>query len=463
MLPQRLVDGPLRNPRIVLTNAAARAVGVRPGQSLAAARALQPGLPGWRRDTDAEHHLLTLLADSAYRFSGELSLARPRALLIEVGASLDLFAGWAALERRLRQDFDGWNLSYRLVAAPVAAGARVLAGSHDGIALTTHAQLINVLGNISVENCGLERKTSSSLSAMGLSRLGQLFALPRVELTRRIGPDALSHLDRMRGLVPEALISYQPPTRYARRLEFDYRIDSVQALLFPLQRMLRDLGRFLVARDGGVQAFELILEHEHQATTRITVGLLEAQRDPAVLLELAHARLERIVLVAPVHALNVIAADLPALRPLHEDLFDTNPHETMEWPMLIERLRARLGDEAIGRFLEVADHRPDRAWRWHALGKQAARTTTAPKSSRMLSRGLRGTPPRPLWLLRQAIPLRPSPLRILAGPERIESGWWDGEDRRHDYYIVQTRAGQRAWAYVAAGETAHWMLQGWFA
>ena len=104
---------------------------------------------------------------------------------------------------------------------------------------------------------------------MGLDRLGQLFALPRPELTRRIGPAALLHLDRMRGLAAEALASYQPATRYQRRIEFDYRIDRVEALLFPLQRMLRDLGRFLVTRDGGVQSFELILEHERQATTRI--------------------------------------------------------------------------------------------------------------------------------------------------------------------------------------------------
>ena len=70
---------------------------------------------------------------------------------------------------------------------------------------------------------------------------------------------------------------------------------------------------------------------------------------------------------------------------------------------------------------------------------------------------------RPLWLLSRAIPLRgPVPL-ILAGPERIESGWWDGADARRDYYVVQTRNGQRAWAFLAAGASDGWMLHGWFA
>src|SRR5690606_30235016 len=118
-----------------------RAAGVRSGQPLAAARALQADLAAWARDTEAEGLLLASLADTLYRYSGEVSLAPPRAVLVEVGASLGLFGGWPALERRLRRDFDGWNLAYRLVAAPVAGGARVLAGTHDGLALTTRPQL----------------------------------------------------------------------------------------------------------------------------------------------------------------------------------------------------------------------------------------------------------------------------------------------------------------------------------
>ena len=70
---------------------------------------------------------------------------------------------------------------------------------------------------------------------------------------------------------------------------------------------------------------------------------------------------------------------------------------------------------------------------------------------------------RPLWLLQRALPLRGPPPRILAGPERIESGWWDGGDTRRDYYIVQTRDGQRAWAFLMAGTSDGWMLHGWFA
>jgi protein ImuB len=71
--------------------------------------------------------------------------------------------------------------------------------------------------------------------------------------------------------------------------------------------------------------------------------------------------------------------------------------------------------------------------------------------------------PRPAWLLQRPIPLRPAVRQILAGPERIESGWWDGQDVRRDYYVVETGAGQRAWVFRPAGEKGAFMLHGWFA
>jgi protein ImuB len=66
------------------------------------------------------------------------------------------------------------------------------------------------------------------------------------------------------------------------------------------------------------------------------------------------------------------------------------------------------------------------------------------------------------------MPLRDHALQVLSGPERIESGWWDGGDVRRDYYVVRTSLGQRAWAFQPAGVRdgdggSGWMLHGWFA
>ena len=57
-------------------------------------------------------------------------------------------------------------------------------------------------------------------------------------------------------------------------------------------------------------------------------------------------------------------------------------------------------------------------------------------------------------------------LRLLAGPERIESGWWEGKDIRRDYYVAAVDDGARVWAYREAGADGtaeHWFLHGLFA
>ncbi|MDO4904906.1 MAG: hypothetical protein Q4A16_05065 [Lautropia sp.] len=202
----------------------------------------------------------------------------------------------------------------------------------------------------------------------------------------------------------------------------------------------------------------------------------------------------------------------------------------MPWPQLRERLRARLGDDALYQIEAVADHRPERAWRRclsedapvskgaidastgirpppfppgsdDGATKQMRQRAQTPHRTRSLSPGacdesfkhsersvstfekapmsvsvpVSSSSPvqpdhhittmpgkRPGWLLPEPVPLPVAVGRIISGPERLESGWWDGGDTRRDYYVLETIDGQLAWAYVPAGQPDRWMLHGWF-
>ena len=48
------------------------------------------------------------------------------------------------------------------------------------------------------------------------------------------------------------------------------------------------------------------------------------------------------------------------------------------------------------------------------------------------------------------------------GPERIESGWWDGKGIARDYYIVRRTGGARLWVFQER-RTRCWYLHGVFA
>lgn len=457
-------DGAENRPWILACSAAASTAGVRPGQSLPAARALCPALKVQRRDPAAERELHELLGAWAYGYSDQVSLELPEAVALEVGGSLKLFRGWPNLERLLREDLARLGLEASLALAPRPRAAWLLARRQDGLVVEDEVRLQQHLDALPIVEAGLAASASAALRAMGFLRLRELAALPRDSLGRRIGPEALAQLDRLYGRAPDPLPRWQPPAHFESTLEFDARPTAIEPLLFALRRLLNELAVVLHARDGGVQHFRLLLLHEDRPVTTVPVGLLRAERDPARLLELTRARLERVALPAPIAGLGLIADALPPFRPAIADLFAQARPDASDWPLLLERLRARLGDGAILEPVVSADHRPERAGTLRALDRDSGIPVASPRTgSASIGHARQLAETRPVWLLPRPVPLRQPPLRIVSGPERLESGWWDGGDVRRDYYVVETREGQRAWAYCPPGRREGWMLHGWFA
>ena len=109
--------------------------------------------------------------------------------------------------------------------------------------------------------------------------------------------------------------------------------------------------------------------------------------------------------------------------------------------------------DAVYGLATVPDHRPEHAWRHIEPGDWDPREFRAPGA-------------RPSWLLGAARRLEPGRFELLAGPERIECGWWDGRDVRRDYFVAGTPDDALVWIYrdhrygVDDGE---WFLHGVYA
>jgi len=493
--PLALVGGPAQLRTLHAVNAAAAAAGLAPGMRLVAAHALLRDFAMVEHDEAVEARVQRFLAAWAYRHSSLVSAQWPGCLLLEVRGSFSLLGPWPRIEARLRGELDALGFRHRIALAPTPRAARVFAGLRDGLAIPHAATMATQLDQVPVRRACLPDGLGTRLQRMGIADLRSLRGLPRDALRRRFGLPLLEHLDRLYGQADDPLAYYQPPDHFDARVELGYEVESHTALLFPLRRLIGDLCTFLSIRDGGVQRFVLRLEHERVARqgvadgaahTDVEVGLLAAERGQAMLFELARSRLERVEIPAPVVALRLLARQLPPFVPAARDLFDTRSQQQLPWPQLRERLRARLGDEAVYRVAPAGDPRPERAWR--KVEGDAARIEAAPPR-----------PPRPLWLLPRPVPFVEPGLpgcarladpptadmgigagspraravgpgsparrgaRILSGPERLESGWWDDADTRRDYYVLETAQGQRAWAFAPPGELGGWMLHGWFA
>jgi protein ImuB len=475
--PIALVTGPAQRRVLHDCNDAARAAGLYPGQGLLAAQALLPVFSTIEHAPARDAALRRFLAAWAYRYSSLVALEGGDALLLEVEASLGLFGPWPKFEAQLRDDLVALGITHRIALAPTPLGACLLATTNDGLALADLQHLRHALGRVPLAQARLPGDdVVDGLASMGIRQLRQLFALPRDGLGRRFGAPLLAHLDRLLGVAPDLREWYRPPDVFDQRVELAYEVTHHPALLFALRRLVNDLAAFLAGRDGGVQRFAVVLEHETiarespgerdyagstgdaqggasvvggstPAATEVVVGLLTAERDPTRLFELARSRLERTTLPAPVHGVRLVARELPPFVPAGRDLFDPRPAQALPWDALRERLRARLGEASVYQLRGHPDPRPE-----HSL-RRCLQLTREPEPLDL--------PPRPTWLLPQPLPLRDPAPEVLAGPERIESGWWDGGDVRRDYYVLRTAQGQLAWAYRAAGEVdGGWMLQG---
>ncbi|MGH8145557.1 MAG: Y-family DNA polymerase [Rhodanobacteraceae bacterium] len=447
--PFALVHGPAQQRRLFAVNDLAHAAGLHPGQRLAEAEAVCRDLLTEDHDPRRLERDLSLTAAWAYRYSSDVALDPPRAIVLEVGKSLRLFGPWPQLEVRLRKELTLLGFRHRIALAPTPHAARVLAGIRDGACVTDPDILQQALTRIPIARAGLPRDAIDTLPGMGIRTLGQLLSLPRAALQRRFGEGLPVALNVLLGHQPHGLARYQPPVRFDARIELPAEVSHTQGLLFPLRRMLADLAAFVAARDGGVQQFVIRFGHADKPCTDLTIRLLAPERDGAALFEVAKLRLESMRLAQPVLELGVHAAALPPLVPPGRDLFDARPANMLPWESLRERLRARLGEDAVHGIATDPDPRPERASMRDSDGEGCNERVRLPS--------------RPTWLLARPIPLRGPPPRILAGPERFETGWWDGGDIRRDYYVVELPTGQRAWVFSPPGERGAFMLHGWFA
>ncbi|HTN10848.1 MAG TPA: DNA polymerase Y family protein, partial [Acetobacteraceae bacterium] len=445
--PLVLVNGPVNARSIVSANREAREAGLHVGQRLSAAQALLTRFDALPYDREAVDRWHRFLAAVAYRYSSEVSLL-PHAIVLEVSRSMGLFGPWPRLEAMLRADLAALGFRHRITAAPTPHAAHVLAGVSDGQAVLSPDTLRRALQGVPIGKSRLPAAATEALPGMGIRTLGQLLGLPRDGLRRRFGAELLAALDRLTGDLPAGLDAYRPPDVFDLRIELMHEVENIASLVFPLRRITGDLAAYLAGRDGGVQRFVLRLEHRDNRVTEVPVGLLTPEREPGMLFELARGRLDQVQLPQPVLAMRLIARELPPFVPGGRDLFDDRPANAVPIEQLRERLRARLGDRAVHQLDSTTDPRPERA-QAVACGRGFNRDAfafTNPKSPipNPGSKASRLKPlpqsdgPRPTWLLDRPIPLRGTAPRILSGPERLETGWWDGGEVCRDYYVVET-------------------------
>jgi protein ImuB len=457
---------------------------------------------------------LSLVSQAALAFTPQVSVWQQRTVLLEVQASLRLFGGLEALARRLGQVVDtliqaAWQgapmpaaVSWRGAVAPTPLSAAWLAqwaGQAQGFVQTRATELKTALSALPVQVLAGLAPHQAHFEHLGLHSLGHVWRLPRSGLSRRFGPGLLDELDRALGLKPDPQEPLVLPESFEQKAELWEHTDSTAVLLDAAGRLLVHLGVWLLARQALVSQLAL---HLHPTPRLHRVGrsgeaqpivlalqLAQPTRDVAHLALLLRERLQRLSLreplLHPVAALSLhtvqltqaTTADAPSPQ-----LFPVAASAESSLARLVERLQARLGVDRAQGLTAQADHRPERATQQTPphlgpAGRRRSGPDHAPQAlpPPHLRHGLRPAcllpQPQALALQHGQPCMGGQPLRLLAGPERIETGWWvelsegPGLPTQRDYYVAELPGHALVWVFREGGPGSghdRWFLHGHF-
>ena len=458
-----VIDPQSRQQVVLACNEKAHTAGVRVGHSLNAAIALEPDLQTRARDAAREHARLVHLAAWCQRqFTPLVSLEPPDGLLLEVKGSLKLFGGAPALVERVIAGLQEQGVTARLALVPTPTASLWLARSPPA-SLKSHqaantviierpGDLTRRLATVGIGSLRWPEEVTALLLNMGARTVGDLVRLPRAGFARRLGARWLDELDRAFGRRAQARRGFRSPERFDARQVPDHEIETAQKLVSVSEPLLERLQRFLYEREAAIALLVIELKHRAHPLTRIHLGLAVPSSEIAHLHGLLVERLATLALPAPVIALRVRSGALLPATPANGWLWKQaqTPELSDALPRLIERLRARLGNERVFGVRAVEDYRPEYAWK---IGPDETGAGPCTMKSRPVER--------PLWLLTQPREIARQAKR-LRGPERIETGWWDGREVMRDYFETRAEDGLRLWVYRERRAPHRWYVHGLF-
>ncbi|GAB7126631.1 DNA polymerase Y family protein [Silvimonas sp. JCM 19000] len=457
--PRLVVESHGKGQRAMLVDALAASLGLKAGMKLSAALALVNELDVQARQPAAEAQRLTLLASWALQFTPTVVIDGEHGLLLEIGGCLRYFGGLTTLQHKVAEGLAAQGIPAYIACAPtpLAASWRAACGLKKPVA--DPSQLAFALAGLPLDILPVPAATLDGLAQLGLKNLGQVYGLPRKGLAKRFGPQLPQLLDRAMGILADPRESFVAPDRFEHSIDLDYPVETVPVFIHVAKWLFDELELFLSGRGLGVQQVTFRLRHEDIPPTELQVRFGRPGRRAAEFMLVLQEKVERYELAAAAPGITLIAEQLHALHGMPLGLFG---HEAGDanFQLLLARLRARMGDDAVQGVRCVADHRPERAWSRCEPG--AGSKPGAPPD--------RPTGPRPGWLLPQPHALswrneqlwHGEALQCEARPERIETGWWDGESVARDYYVARGVSGRHYWVFQdRASQT--WWLHGLFA
>lgn len=454
---------------VVAADAAALALGVRPGMPLGDANAVAPGVACVPDDPSRTAARLDSLAHWALRFSPLTATDPPDGLLLDITGGVGPFGGEEPLLRRAVAGLGRLGHAARAAVAGTPRGAGALAAWFDAGVLDPEEEAAEV-ARLPVLALRVEEGVVVGLRRLGLHRVGDVLAQPRAPLVKRFGGRLALALDAVTGAAATPFRSIRPAPDRAVALEFLEPIATRTAIDGAVARLLAVLCVRLARSGEGLRRLTLRAHRADGGVQEVAIGTGLPSRDPHHLSRLLENRLEELAPGFGFDRMALLAGEVEPLATVQARMIADAEDARGTLAALVDRLLQRV---PVHRLRPRETHWPERAVkRVPAMDDEYAplrEWMPRPRPLRLLRRPERlevtallpDAPPvrlryRGAWL----------PVRAAEGPERLEPEWWRDRPSRalRDYYRVELADGRRWWVCRAGGPgSPEWYLHGLFA
>jgi protein ImuB len=434
----------------------AAALGLAPGMPVTQARALVPGLDIREADPDGDRALLAGLAlFAARRWTPRAAIAGGDGLFLDLTGVAHLFGGEEAMCRRILAFCARFGFAARIAVAGTPGAAFALA-CHSGRRLTLcpPGGEAHALAPLPLAALRIDESALAAARRVGIERIGEIFAMPRGPLARRLGKAALTRLDQALGRAGEPIEPVVPQDAPCAELRFAEPIATAEAIAAALEELLARLLDTLRQAGLAARIFTLACDRVDGEGQSFAIGTARATRDGKHLLRLLGMKIDRI---EPGFGLDAMRLTAGRCEPLGAEAIEgrlAGDEPPPDLAPLVDRIAGRLGPRSLFRASAIESDVPERSVRRTGPLAAPAAWPAWPRPIRLLS------PPERVENVVALLPDLPPRrftwrgrayrVRAADGPERIHGEWWrrTGEaEAVRDYFQVEDEEGGRFWLY----------------
>ncbi len=457
---------------IKAASAAAQMKGIDAGMVVADCKAIFPTLQVLEDQPEMAGKLLRALAEWCLRYTPTAAPDLPDGLILEVGGCTHLWGGEKPYLKDLHGKLKDFGYDIRMAIADTVGAAWAVSRFGKVSPIVAPGRQLEALLPLPPVALRLETDILDRLDKLGFHQVGSFIDMPRKALRRRFGPSLLARLDQALGHEFEVVEPIQPVAPYHERLASMEPIKTATGIAIALRQLLDALCLRLAKEGKGVRKCIFKVYRVDGHVQQLEIGTNRPSRQVEHLFKLFELKTGTI---EPALGIEVFTLDAPIVE-------DASAEQDALWSLakdnngaiveLMDRVAAKLGADAIHRYMWDEHYWPERAVR--AVGIAAE----VPQMPRLTHR------PRPIHLLptpetiEVTVPLPDYPPMLFKhkgvlhkvtkadGPERIEQEWWLQQGLYRDYYAVEDQNGARYWLFRLGSyenNEPQWFMHGFFA